>query len=61
MGSGAVQPTALSEVNGVREVAGLRDFVDQPGAISGQRVVLHVDFTTTDGKQCVAERVVVPR
>ena len=51
----------LVPLNGMREHAGMTNFVNDPGAVRGKRIVLRAEVTAADGRAGTAECIVVPR
>jgi hypothetical protein len=64
MGPGAIAPAALHPdplVPGARSTAGLTNFVDNPDALHGQTVTMHIDAVTVDGRRCSDQQTVTVR
>jgi hypothetical protein len=66
-GASAGEPSRITTTldapapDGARDHAGMRDFIDSPLAVQGQRVVLRVEVIANDGRHGTSERTVVPR
>jgi hypothetical protein len=48
------------QTNGFRDRVGLRAFINDPSAVRGKRLRIHLELSCPDGRHGISERVVVP-
>lgn len=51
----------LQTKSGMRERAGMTNFINDPAAVRGQRIILRAEVVTSDGRAATKECTVVPR